>query len=52
MLTLYLNLVSQVLFSFSDYKYGTVGLGPQTLGMARDNSTLSLGGYCSSSTYS
>ena len=39
MLTLYLNLVSQVLFSFSDYKSGTVGLGPQTMGMARDNST-------------
>ena len=39
MLTLYLNLVSQVLFSFSDYKSGTVGFGTQTMGMARDNST-------------
>ena len=32
MLTLYLNLVSQVLFSFSDYKYGTVGFGTSNSG--------------------
>ena len=44
MLTLYLNLVSQVLFSFSDDKSGTVGFGTQTMGMARDNSTSWLGG--------
>ena len=51
MLTLYLNLVSQVLFSFSDDKFGTVGFGTQTMGMARDNSTSWLGGCCTSSTY-
>ena len=51
MLTLYLKLVSQVLFSFSDDKSGTVGFGTQTMGMARDNSTSWLGGCCTSSTY-
>lgn len=51
MLTLYLKLVSQVLFSFSDDKSGTVGFGTQTMGMTRDNSTSWFGGCCTSSTY-
>jgi len=39
-----LNLVSQVLFSFSVDKSGTEGFGTQTKVMARDNSTSWLGG--------